>query len=191
MLSDERSAILFACEREAGDPVLTQVANELGQTVVRAYSLEEALARVAQRDFALILVGYAGSLEGLQEAIRGLHGAARASHTPIVAIGMPQPPPFPLEALYEAGAIAVLAEPLSPIILRAKARFYIDAFASQVERRRAELALVQTQARLESIIEAAELGVWSWDISADRVDADSRMAELFGVPQHARGRAPL
>ncbi|WP_409456138.1 ATP-binding protein [Massilia sp.] len=190
-VSPGRSSILFVCRREIADPLLTEVAAELGQTVERAFSLDDALAKIEERDFALILVGYSGDTEGMLAALRGLRGHRRTSHTPLVAIGLPLPAPFAEELLYEAGAIAVLHEPLSPTILRAKARFYIDAFDSQVERRRAELALVQTQARLESIIEAAELGIWTWEIGADRVDADMRMADLFGVPFDARGRAPL
>ena len=186
-----RGSILFVCRREIDDPLLMQVASELGQTVERAWTLEEGLARIDERAFALILVGYSGDAPGMLAAVRALRAHPRALHTPLVAIGLPQPAPFDQEQLYEAGAIAVLHDPLSPTILRAKARFYIDAFDSQVERRRAELALVQTQARLESIIEAAELGVWTWEVDADRVDADVRMAELFGVPFDARGRAPL
>ena len=191
MLKRGRGSILFVCECATDDPLLTQVAGELGQAVVRAYCLAEGLERIEVGEYALILVGYSGDAEGMLAAVRGLRTHPRVGHTPIVAIGMPQPAPFDQELLYEAGAIAVLNQPLSPTILRAKARFYIDAFDSQVERRRAELALVQTQARLESIIEAAELGVWTWEIGADRVDADVRMAELFGVPFEARGRAPL
>jgi len=186
-----RGSILYVCRREIDDPLLNQVAAELGQPIERAWTLSEGLARLSERDFALLLVGYSGDGPGMLDAVRALRAHPRASHTPLVAIGLPQPAPFDQEQLYEAGAIAVLHEPLSPTILRAKARFYIDAFDSQVERRRAELALVQTQARLESIIEAAELGVWTWDIGADRVHADVRMAELFGVPFDARGRAPL
>jgi len=191
MLKRGRGSILFVCECATDDPLLTQVADELGQAIVRAYCLAEGLERIEVGEYALILVGYSGDAEGMLAAVRGLRTHPRVGHTPIVAIGMPQPAPFDHELLYEAGAIAVLNQPLSPTILRAKARFYIDAFDSQVERRRAELALVQTQARLESIIEAAELGVWTWEIGADRVDADVRMAELFGVPFEARGRAPL
>ena len=189
--SPGRSSILFVCRREIVDPLLTEVAADLGETVERSFSLDDALAKIEERNFALILVGYSGDTEGMLAALRGLRAHPRASHTPLVALGLPQPAPFAEELLYEAGAIAVLHEPLSPTILRAKARFYIDAFDSQVERRRAELALVHTQARLESIIEAAELGVWTWDIGADRVDADMRMADLFGVPFEVRGRAPL
>ena len=186
-----RSSILFISQRPVADPVLTGVARELGQTIVQADSLDEALDQVQRREFALVLVGYADDAGAMLDVIRAVRANSRSSLTPIVAMGLPLPLPFPQEALYEAGVIAVLTEPLSPTILRAKAQFYIAAFDTQVERRRAEASLDETRNRLQRIIEAAELGIWSWEIGDDRVEADERVADLFGVPREERASAPL
>ena len=184
-------SVLFICKRAIDDPIVNQVSRELDQAIVRATTQADGLEQARIGDYALILVGYSGDAEGMIDTIRALRANPRSSRTPIVALGLPQPLPFPQELLYDAGAIAVLTEPLSPTILRAKARFYIEAFNSQVERRRAETELEQTRSRLERIVEAAELGIWSWDIGADRVEADARMAALFGVPPERRLDAPL
>ena len=189
--SGSQGSVLFICERAIDDPVVVQVLRELDQAIVRAATPADGLARARGGDFALILVGYAGDAEGMLETIRALRANARSSRTPVLGVGLPHPLPFAQELLYEAGAIAVLTEPLSPTILRAKARFYLDAFNSQRERQRAEAELQQTRSRLERIIEAAELGIWSWDIAADLVQADARMAALFGVPHEQRMAAPL
>jgi PAS domain S-box-containing protein len=185
------SCILFVCTHPTVNPVVSEVARELGRAVVHAISLDDGLAQVQRRDFALVLVGYAGDPEGMLAVVAAVRSNARSSLTPIVAMGLPLPLPMSHEALYDAGVIAVLTEPLSPTILRAKARFYTAAFDTQIERRRAEAALDDTSRRLARIIEAAELGIWSWDIQADRVDADERVADLFGVPRHERRSAPL
>jgi len=185
------SCILFICKNPGVDPVVTQVARDLGRTVLHARSLEQGLAYVRRQDFALVLVGYSGDADSMLAVIDAVRTNARSSLTPIVAIGLPVPLPMPHEALYDAGVIAVLTEPLSPTILHAKARFYTAAFDTQIERRRAEAALDETSRRLARIIEAAELGIWSWDIGADRVEADERVADLFGVPRHERRSAPL
>ena len=184
-------SVLFICKRAIDDPIVNQVSRELEQAIVRATTQADGLDQARIGDYALILVGYSGDAEGMIETIRALRANPRSSRTPIVALGLPQPLPFPQELLYDAGAIAVLTEPLSATILRAKARFYIEAFDSQIERRRAETELEQTRSRLERIVEAAELGIWSWDIGPDRVRADPRMASLFGVPQERRNDAPL
>ena len=186
-----RSCILFVCKRADIDPVVTRIASDLGRTVLHATSLEQGLEHVRRQDFALVLVGYSGDADGMLAVIDAVRTNARSSLTPIVAIGLPLPMPMPQEALYDAGVIAVLTEPLSPTILRAKARFYTAAFDTQIERRRAEAALDETSRRLARIIEAAELGIWSWDIGADRVEADDRVADLFGVPRQDRCSAPL
>ena len=185
------SCILFICTHAAVDPIVAEVARELGRAVVHATSLDDGLAQVQRRDFALVLVGYAGDPEGMLAVVAAVRSNARSSLTPIVAMGLPLPLPMSHEALYDAGVIAVLTEPLSPTILRAKARFYTAAFDTQVERRRVEAALDDTSRRLARIIEAAELGIWWWDIGNDRVEADERAADLFGVPRHKRGSAPL
>ncbi|MFL6673701.1 MAG: ATP-binding protein [Massilia sp.] len=183
--------VLFLCDRPLTDPVVDTVSRELGQVLVRARSVDDALALALATDFALILVGYNGDGARLLESVRTVRANRRSSHTPIVVLGLPQEPQLRLDAVYEAGAIAVLSEPVSPIILRAKARFYLDTFATVAERRRAEEALVDTRARLETTIAAAELAVWSWDLAPDRVSGDARMAELFGVSEADLKGAPL
>ena len=179
--------ILFVCEREASDPAVIQVGAKLGQDVVRARSAREALAQARATDFALILVGYAGDAPRLLETVGLMRANRSSSHTPIVVLGVPSAPDFPLEAVYEAGAIAVLNEPVSPTILAAKARFYVDAFNTAAERRQAERALGAARARLETILAAANLAVWEWDIANDRVNGDARLAAFFGdvVPHEA------
>nr|WP_307733012.1 ATP-binding protein [Massilia agri] len=171
----------MVCGRPDSDPAVLQVMAVMGESIVRARSHIEALALVREQDFALILVGYPGDLDALADTIRQVRGNRRSSHTPVVALALPEHAGFSFEPLYEAGAIAVLTEPLSPVILRAKARFYIEAFEAMVQRGRAETALVDTRSRLEAIIDAAELGVWNWDVRSDRVSGDARMASMFGI----------
>ncbi|ALK99612.1 diguanylate cyclase [Massilia sp. WF1] len=183
-----RGRVLFVCERPDDDPAVAGVAAELGYEVLRVRSADEALAHTAGPGFALILAGYGADATGFADALRRLRAAFPP--TPLVAIG-PPPRDFPVEDLYEAGALSVLHEPLSPTILRSKARFYLDAYATAAERTRTQAALEETRARLESTIAAAEVGVWTWDVVADRVAADRRMAALFGLrPEDAEG-APL
>ena len=172
--------ILFACESDQLDAVVARTGSQLGQSVVRARSDAEALALADSHDFALVLVGYAGDASGLLHSVGLLRANSRSSHTPVVVLGVPPAPPLPLEDVYEAGAIAVLHDPVSPAILAAKARFYLEAFHTAAERRRAERALAQASERLETILAAANLAVWEWDVASDQVSGDARLAALFG-----------
>jgi PAS domain S-box-containing protein len=179
--SPAQGHVLFVCDRAITDPVVAAVSGQLGQALVRVRTADEALAQVAATDFALILVGYPGAPQQLLDTVRRLHAHPRARQTALVVLDVPAAPPFAVELAYEAGAVDVLHEPLAPAVLKAKARFFIDAFRNAAERRLAEAALVDTRARLEATIAAAELAVWSWDVPADRVYADPAMARLFGV----------
>jgi PAS domain S-box-containing protein len=184
-----RGRVLFVCERPDPDPAVAGVAAELGYEVLRVRDAEEALGHTAAPGFALILAGYAAGPQAFAAAVRRLRAAFPP--TPLVAIGLPPRRDFSVEPLYEAGAIAVLDEPISPPILKAKARFYLDAYATATEHKRTEAALEEARASLESTIAEAGVGVWTWEIGTDRVVADARMAILFGLrPEDAVG-APV
>lgn len=45
----------------------------------------------------------------------------------------------------------------------------------------ANAALIETKKRLESTLNAAEIGTWTWDLRSDRVVADQNLARLFGL----------
>jgi PAS domain S-box-containing protein len=182
--------VLFLCDRPVSDPAIGTVAAEMGYDLVRAHTLDEALAHAHHGDdlpgFALVLAGYSGNVDALFDSVRRLRAAL--PEAPVIAHGIPHSPPFTLESLYDAGALAVLHDPVSVPILRAKSRFFLEAYATAAERRRVEAALRDTRERLESIIAAAEVAVWSLDIATGRVRGDARMIEMFGLrPEDAAG----
>jgi diguanylate cyclase (GGDEF)-like protein/PAS domain S-box-containing protein len=51
------------------------------------------------------------------------------------------------------------------------------------DRRQQELALQETTQRLSLASEAAQLGIWEWDIASDRVTWDEYMYELYGTSE--------
>jgi PAS domain S-box-containing protein len=189
MTHPEHGRVLFLCDRPVPDPAVGSVAAELGYELVRARSLDEALVHAGTDGFALVLAGFSGDVDAMLASVRQLR--ARLPQTPLIVHGIPRDPPVALETVYEAGALAVLQDPVSVPILRAKARFFLEAYDSAAERRRAEAALEETRARLESTIASAEVAVWTWDVPRDRVHADLRMTELFGLAPESSDGAPL
>jgi PAS domain S-box-containing protein len=53
------------------------------------------------------------------------------------------------------------------------------------ERQRAQMEAERQGARLSLALSATELGLWEYDVAADRVDWDERMHQHFGLPQGA------
>ncbi|WP_075791400.1 ATP-binding protein [Massilia putida] len=54
-----------------------------------------------------------------------------------------------------------------------------------------ENAARASRARLETILEAGEIGTWTWDIAAGRVHADANVAAMFGVAAGGDGGIAL
>jgi len=129
-----RGRVLFVCGRPDPDPAIADVAAELGYELLRVRSADEAIEHAIAPGFALILAGHTGDVAAFAEVVRRLRAAFPP--TPLVAIGPPLPRGPSAEPLYEAGMLAVLDEPVSPTILKAKASFYLDAYATAAELRR-------------------------------------------------------
>ena len=51
--------------------------------------------------------------------------------------------------------------------------------------------LARARIRLTAALEAGAIGTWTWDVEKDRVDADSRLLALFGLPLEDGEGAPL
>jgi PAS domain S-box-containing protein len=66
-------------------------------------------------------------------------------------------------------------------------------FTDISERRRTEAAARENEERLNQALSAGNgIGTWDWDVANDRVTADDRFADLYGVPRDlARDGAPI
>jgi CheY-like chemotaxis protein len=167
------------------------VFKELGQVLVRAASAAQALRHARGTGFVLILAGLPGDGAEQVDLLRQLRANPRSSQSPLIVLAPHAGAAFPLEACYEAGAIDVLTGPVAPVILKAKARFFVDAMRTASERRRAEQAPRDTRVRLDSTVAAAELAMWSWDMVEDRVTGDANMAWLFNASPEAAAGGPI
>jgi len=59
-------------------------------------------------------------------------------------------------------------------------------------RRMADVAARDWRRRLETILEAGDVGTWSWELERDCVQVDDNVARLYGIPQEqARAGSPI
>jgi CheY-like chemotaxis protein len=107
----------------------------LGRPLVFARSGIEALARLLDQDFDLILLDVAmPEMDGFETA-RMILARERNRETPILFItGLPCEPDLVLRG-YELGACDFLIKPISPQILRAKAKVFLGLQARMTELR--------------------------------------------------------
>ncbi|GAB3452589.1 hypothetical protein GCM10027321_01530 [Massilia terrae] len=159
--------VLYVCDRPVPDPVVEDVMRQLGRGLVHAASASQALALARDREFALILAAWAGDLAALEQLVRTLFAHARTPRTPLVALGVPSAPDTILEPLYEAGAIDVVCDPVSPVVLKTKARIYLNTFDTAAERSAAEQRLRNSEERYRTLFDSLDQGVCVIEVMFD------------------------
>ncbi len=127
--------ILVVDDSEANLLAIDAALIPLGRSLVFARSGIEALARLLDQDFGLILLDVAmPGMDGFETA-RMIRTRRRNRSTPIIFItGLPYEADVVLHG-YELGAFDVLIKPVSPEVLRAKAKVYLELQARTFELR--------------------------------------------------------
>jgi PAS domain S-box-containing protein len=152
--------ILLVDDQPANLLVLEAILEDLGQNLVRSYSGEEALRRLREDEFAVILLDVRmQGLDGFETAKR-IRARPETSQTPIIFLtGHDDERLSALEA-YKLGAVDYLTKPLVPVILRAKVAGFVELFEKteqvkrqadqirQMERRAFERQLAEENSRL-------------------------------------------
>jgi len=168
--------------------------------LVLAHSGEEALARLLEREFALILLDVAmPGLDGLETA-RLIRGRERTRHIPIVFVTAQMSDTKQVFTGYEHGAVDYLVKPLDTHALRMKVSVFADLYrySREIERSAEALAQAEHRARVLSdalydvTFEDAPIGIAhvSSDLRWLRVNA--RMASILRLtPQELRNRSVL
>jgi signal transduction histidine kinase/DNA-binding response OmpR family regulator len=147
MAAAAKSNILIVDDLPEKVLVLESVLEELDQNVVVAYSGEDALRRVLEYDFAVIL------LDVLMPGMDGLETAAmirrrkKSAHTPIIFITAYADEMQTIQG-YSLGAVDYIPSPVIPAILRTKVKVFVDLYlmTQQVQRQADErIALAHEQ----------------------------------------------
>ncbi|HXH87087.1 MAG TPA: ATP-binding protein [Gaiellaceae bacterium] len=129
---------------------LEAILEPLGQELVRADSGEEALRRLLQDEFALILLDVQmPGLDGFQTA-KLIKQRERTRGVPIIFLTAISKDAENVFRGYETGAVDYLLKPFDPDVLRAKVSVFIDLWQMTIEvRRQGELLREQELATLE------------------------------------------
>jgi signal transduction histidine kinase len=127
LLVDDQPANLVALEATLGD---------MGLNLAKASSGEEALRRLLQEDYALVLLDLQmPGMDGFETA-RLIRGREKSLYTPIMFLTAHDPGAFPVAEAYSLGAVDYLVKPLVPVILRAKVSGFVELFRKTEQVRR-------------------------------------------------------
>ncbi len=159
-MAEDQANILLVDDQPANLLALEAVLEELGHRLVRTGSGEEALRRLLDQDFAVILLDVRmHGLDGFETA-KLVRGRERSRHTPILFLTSHEDNRLPVEEAYALGAVDYLVKPVVPVILRAKVAVFVELFRKteqvkgqaerlrRLERREFERRLAEEDARL-------------------------------------------
>jgi PAS domain S-box-containing protein len=167
----EQVDILIVDDRAENLLALEAILEPLHQRLVRASSGEEALRRLLERDFALILLDV--QMPGMNgfETARLIKSRERTKYIPIIFLtAISKEEAYVFEG-YSVGAVDYLFKPFQPEILRSKVAAFVDLYVRQrnvaakealvreSERRELELRhmreLWESQARFREVVTSA------------------------------------
>ncbi len=183
--------ILLVDDRPADLLALEAVLAGLGDALLRAASGEEALAVLAARDVAVVLLDV--RMPGLSgfETARRMRASERTRHTPVIFLSADDSADFPVVEAYRLGAVDYLVKPLVPDVLRAKVAVFVDLFRKgerlraleQAERARAEEALRETEQRFARFMAHLPGLAWIKDEAGRYLYANDAAERAFGTPR--------
>ncbi len=127
MSTTPRANILVVDDLPENHLVLTSVLDELGQHIITASSGEEALQRILEKDFAVILLDV--NMPGIDgfETAQLIRRRKRSSHTPIIFTTAYADEMHKAQG-YSLGAVDYILTPIVPEILRSKVKVFVELF---------------------------------------------------------------
>src|SRR5262249_20661729 len=128
MPPDVSAKILLVDDRPENLVALEGILEDLGYELVRAGSGREALRRLLDDDFALILLDVQmPEMDGFETA-RLIRARPRSQHTPIIFITAINQSEAHVARGYAVGAVDYLFKPFNPDVLKAKVEAVADVW---------------------------------------------------------------
>jgi serine phosphatase RsbU (regulator of sigma subunit) len=164
--------ILVVDDRPANLTALEAVLDDLDLDLVKASSGVEALRRVLEDDFALIVLDVnMPELDGFETADL-IHKRKRSRHTPIVFLTGMETSPEQMARGYSHGAVDYLLKPVVPAALRSKVSVFVDLHrqADQIRRQTEQLHAFALRDYKQQLAEARAR------LERERIDQEIRLA---------------
>jgi PAS domain S-box-containing protein len=193
--ADDQVDILIVDDRAENLLALEAILEPLHQRLVRASSGEQALRRLLERDFALILLDV--QMPGMNgfETARLIKSRERSKYIPIIFLtAISKEEAYVFEG-YSVGAVDYLFKPFQPEILRSKVAAFVDLYVRQrnvaakealvreSERREMELRhmreLWESQARFREVVTSALDAIILFDDAANITLFNSAAEQMF------------
>ena len=167
------ASVLLVDDRPANLLALEAVLEPLGQRLVQVTSGADALERLGEEDFALILLDVQmPGLDGYETAAR-IRRSERNGSTPIFFVTAIRRERADVERANAVGANDYVEKPFDPGILRAKVAAFLDL-------RRRERALAASEERFRTAFDDAPIGMALVGLDGRFLQVNSTLESLTG-----------
>jgi signal transduction histidine kinase/DNA-binding response OmpR family regulator len=182
-MPDDKVNILIVDDQPDKLLALEAVLEELGENVVKAHSGREALRRLLEQEFAVILLDInMPDMDGFETA--GLiRQHPRSAHTPIIFVTAYSDDMLANRG-YQLGAVDYVLSPVVPAVLRTKVSVFVELFRKTEQAKRqaeSQVALAREQAARAAAEESTRRFAFLADISAlvaENLHSDSMLDAL-------------
>jgi PAS domain S-box-containing protein len=173
--------ILIVDDRPENLVTIEAVLGDENYRFVRANSGPEALLRILEHDFAVILIDVLmPGMDGFEVA-QMVKRRERSSHVPIIFLSAEAADMSFIYRGYSVGAVDYLAKPLDPDVLRAKVAIFAElARKDRRIREQTEALRLANEQRYRNLAEAIPEIVWTADANGEITYFNARWYEYTG-----------
>jgi PAS domain S-box-containing protein len=176
----DRVNILLVDDQPNNLIALEAMLADLDVTSVRAESGTEALRRLLDQDFAVILLDVQmPGLDGFETADL-IRKREKSRHTPIIFVTALSRNESNVFQGYSVGAVDYLFKPIVPEILRSKVQVFVELFRKTRELKRQTAQLERLSRQNELILNSAADGVIGVDLQGQATAANPAAARMIG-----------
>ena len=179
--------VLLVDDEPANLLALHAVIGNLNVVTIEAYSGAEALRRLREDEFAVVLLDVKMSgMDGFETA-HAIRGRQETRHTPIVFLTAYDTDRAAIEKAYALGAVDLLVKPIMPVVLHAKVSGFVELFQYRKQIEVQAERLRQTERRdferkLRLAHQIAKIGHWEWNSLTDENLWSPEIEALYGLP---------
>jgi signal transduction histidine kinase len=193
MVSKEAVDILLVDDQPSRLLTYEAILAPLGHRLVAAGSGREALQRLMEREFAVILLDVSmPEMDGFETA-QLIHQHPRFESTPIIFVTGVHMSELDRLKGYEVGAVDYVYVPVVPEVLRSKVAVLVELHCQRLELKRLNASLTEANAKLdaanrtlrrEKTSELARLNRQLQESNRELVEADRRKNDFLAILAH-------
>ncbi|MEE8060019.1 MAG: EAL domain-containing protein [Pseudomonadales bacterium] len=178
---DREAKVLIVDDKQNNRYSIDRILSSLEVSLHHACSGAEALQRVLDHDFAIILMdAVMPDIDGYETA-RLIHGNKHYKHIPIVMVTAHDNTKEQYIKAYEAGAIDFIIKPIEPIVLLNKVKQFIDLYWLRHTAQLSQVEQQQVASRMQALLNSAGEGILGIDLTGKISFANPKACELLQI----------